>query len=558
MPPAPAAPASRSPGGHPPPPVDHQEEDEQQAYAAALARLAQLQSNRAVTSLFTNPLTPPAPAADLNAPAIPEMLAWLRRAGYPPAALAASPLRVVHVAGTKGKGSVAAMVASILGQYFPPSSPDGGGGSPGVGLYTSPHVVSVRERVALGGRPLGRGEFARCVDELWERFTRAAREEAAAAAAAGQVDEAELDGPRTKPFFFRFLTILALHAFARAGCRHAVVECGIGGEHDATNVLPPAVVTAAVVTQLGVDHVGMLGATREEIAWHKSGVFKPGVKAFTRRLREDGGVMEVLRARAREKGATLVEVADEEVDGWEGVSGARLRGPFQKRNMALAAHAAREHLLRTGTRFEGRFGTDGWTLGDMPAEFVRGLREAALRGRCEVLEDADGVLWHLDGAHTDDSLAGIGRWFAEQCRGGSGSGSGSGGLRVLVFNQQDRDPAVLLKALLAGAQRDAGTGPAFTHAVFTRNEEQRPVVVDEEEGGEHRDLSVQTRAQETMRGVDKATQTAVYDAVQPAVEHVRELAAQARRDGKQCKVLVTGSFHLVGAVLKIIDDHVEF
>jgi folylpolyglutamate synthase len=205
--------------------------------------------------------------------------------------------------------------------------------------------------------------------------------------------------------------------------------------------------------------------------------------------------------------------------------------------MALAVYAAREHLLRTGVEL-GRFGTEEWSLSDIPAEFVNGLKEAALRGRCEVLKDADGIEWHVDGAHTDDSLAGVGRWFAGKAR---------DGLRVLVFNQQERDPAPLLRALLAGAQH--GGSPTFTHAIFTRNEEHRPAE------GESRDTSVQNKAADTMREVEQFTEITVYNAVQPAVEQVRAIMAQAtRQDGRPCKVLVTGSFHLVGAVLKTIDN----
>ncbi|KXX83161.1 Folylpolyglutamate synthase [Madurella mycetomatis] len=510
------------------------------SYPDALARLAQLQSNHAITSLFTSP-TPA--SGDLNAAAIPEMLAWLRRAGYSPAAIAAAPLRCVHVAGTKGKGSVAALVAAILQQYQSPSpSPGGGGdGPPVVGLYTSPHVLSPRERIVLGGQAVSEEAFARGVAEVWARLTEAARREAREKGVEGEIGEAELDGPATKPFYFRFLTLLALHLFVGdPRVRDVVVECGIGGEYDATNMLPAGAVTAVVVTQLGVDHVSMLGDTVEKIAWHKSGIFKRGVRAFTRRLPDNqSGVMEVLRARAGEKGAILVEIADEDVESWGGVEGTRLQGPFQKYNMALAVHAAREHLLRTGVELEGRFGTDEWSLSDIPEKFIKGLREAALRGRCEILMDREGIEWHLDGAHTDDSLAGVGEWFADRTR-------PEDAVRVLVFNQQERDPAALLRALLAGAQR-AGTGQVFTHAIFTRNEGHRPAE------GEGRNLFVQNKARETMRDVDGVAETEVLDAAQSAVERVREIAAEARKDGKTCKVLVTGSFHLVGAVLKIID-----
>ncbi|KAL2131894.1 hypothetical protein VTI74DRAFT_4479 [Chaetomium olivicolor] len=543
----------------PPPNLSPQEEE---GYKHALALLSSLQSNRAITSLFES-LSPAqgkdGTPFDMNSLAIPEMLAWLGRAGYTPQSIAESGMKCVHVAGTKGKGSVSALIVSILAQYHKPQrgAPVAGGkrgeeegcdGSPradvtetqasAVGLYISPHVLSVRERIALDARPIPVPAFTRYLHSLWDRFTLAARAEAASKGLS--VPDADLAGPATKPFYFRFLTILALHVFVSERVRSAVVECGIGGEYDATNILPAEAVTATVVTQLGIDHVSMLGDTVEKIAWHKSGIFKPGVKAFTRKLAgSQETVMEVLRQRAREKGAVLVEVGDEEVERWDGVEGARLQGPWQKFNMALAVYAAREHLLRMGVRFEGRFGTEEWQLADIPEEFVKGLREAALRGRCEVFKDEQGVEWHVDGAHTDDSLAGVGRWFAGRAK--------EDGVRVLVFNQQERDPSGLLRALLAGAQSAAGGMPLFTHAVFTRNEEQQPT------GGESRDLSVQTKAQETMAEVNSATATIVHDSVQKTVDHVRDIAAQAKQNGKPCQVLVTGSFHLVGAILKNID-----
>ncbi|KAL2155237.1 hypothetical protein VTH82DRAFT_3913 [Thermothelomyces myriococcoides] len=583
------------------------------AYATALSRLAQLQSNRAVTSLF-NPAPAsggggskqqqPSGSADLNAVAIQEMNTWLRRAGYSQASLARSPVRFVHVAGTKGKGSVSAMIASVLAQY-----PDAAGR---VGLYTSPHVLSVRERIALDGddgaglcRPIDPARFARYVGEVWDRLTDVARREAieaklnttAGGGGAGgggggggsgsgsgsgsgdannslltAAEEEMLSGPATKPFYFRFLTLVALHAFVseaeansnnnnnekgkgqegdKRPLRSAVIECGIGGEYDSTNLLPPDNVTATVVTQLGIDHVAMLGDTVDKIAWHKAGIFRKGVKGFTRRLPSPDGdaVMKVLRRRAKEKGAILVEIPDEEVDRWAGVDGARLKGPFQKHNMALAVYAAREHLLRAGVRFEGRFGSDDWSLADIPPEFVRGLREASLRGRCEILRKED-IEWHVDGAHTDDSLAGVGKWFAEE---DEDAGSSSSSVRVLLFNQQERDPAPLLKALLSGVQSGGGgrgDQAAFDYAIFTRNEEREPA------DGEERDLFAQIKAHETMLAVDGRTSTTVYNAVRPAVEQIKNIASQAKEQGKRCRVLVTGSFHLVGPVLKII-DHVE-
>ncbi|KAK3393857.1 Mur ligase [Podospora didyma] len=500
-------------------------------YDDALSRLPQLQSNAATIALFADASAGiPGGAPSLNARAKPETLAWLARAGYKPSDLSAAGLKCVHIAGTKGKGSVTALVAGILSRYPSVAKP--------VGVYTSPHLVSVRERIVIDGEPISREKFGRYFFELWDRFTEAAR-------AAGDADP---EGPNTKPFYFRFLTILAVHVFLREGVRSAVVECGIGGEYDPTTFVLPdddgASVTAAVVTQLGLDHVSMLGDTVEKIAWNKAGVFKKGVLGVTRRLEERPGVMGVLRDRAREKGCELREVRDEDVEAWKGVDGARLEGPFQRYNMALAVVAARQHLMSLGVKFEGEFGRDGYSLDATPEEFVVGLREASLRGRCETFVNGKGVEWFADGAHTEDSLAGVGEWFAGKIKGDDNV------VPVLVFNQQDRDPVVLLTALMAAAQNEVGGGKAvFKHAIFTRNEEK---AVNEP------DLVVQQKACETLRNLSPDTEATIQTSVQPSVELVRAIAQQAREDGKTCKVLVTGSFHLVGAILKTVDDSVEY
>ncbi|KAK5657009.1 hypothetical protein OQA88_3533 [Cercophora sp. LCS_1] len=446
-------------------------------YDSALSHLSLLQSNRAITALFT----PTSPPANLNALAIPEMLAWLQRAGHTPSSLAATGLRCIHVAGTKGKGSVTTFAASILSQY-PQCRP--------VGTYTSPHVVSVRERILINGAPISKELFSKYFWEVWDRLSEAARKE-------GDVDP---DGPGSKPFYFRFLTIMALHVFVREGVKDAVVECGIGGEYDATNVLGGEMVSAAVVTRLGIDHVSMLGGTVEEIAWHKAGVLKAGVKGFVREAEE--GVLEVIRERGREKGAE-VEVVRGEVK----VDGARLAGPWTGENMKLAVEAAREHLRKRGVVIE-----------DVPEEFKTGLREAMLRGRCEVLRDSE-IEWFVDGAHTVDSLEGVGRWFAEETK-------GNDAIRVLVFNQQERNTAALLGALFKGAKEGLGRDQIFSHAILARNDEQPA------KDGEQRDLAIQAGAKELILTLSQGTLASVHDSVPSAVEKVRAIAAQAQEDGK--------------------------
>ncbi|KAI1187657.1 FolC bifunctional protein [Nemania serpens] len=558
-------------------------------YDSALAHLAALQSNRAITSLFTPPSLPASSSSstgtqDLNALAIPEMLAWLQRGGVAQDDIAAK-LRCVHVAGTKGKGSVCAYLTALLARGDEETRAAAGK----VGTYTSPHLVSVRERIAIDGAPISRALFARYFFEVWDACTEAARAELVARRAEKQdgegeeISEEELQGPSTKPFYFRFLTIVALRAFLGEGVRSAVIECGIGGEYDSTNVLPATSITASVVTQLGIDHVGMLGRTLPEIAWHKAGVCKAGRKCFTRRLGGKGDAettertMHVLRQRASERGATLVEVEDADVERWGGVSAGgkepgSLEGEFQKYNQALAVLAAREHLRvlasvdsnasRIQDTITATTTVTNETLDDIPPSFTSALQHARLRGRCETREDEHApITWLIDGAHTAESLTEVARWFVGKINRDASSKTKT----ILVFNQQDRDAAKLISGLLGdinaavqGSGEEAG-GHIFTHAIFTRNDlEPRVVSTNTNETTEpERDLSVQRAAAAALNAISPSTPTSVLDNVADTVEEVRALASRQSDDGRRTMVLVTGSLHLVGAFLRTLEPDAE-
>ena len=461
-------------------------------YADALHKLNSLTSNRQTTSLFEN--TKRAAAnGNPNALAIPEMLTFLSKAGLSPKAL--SRLRHIHIAGTKGKGSVSAFATSILKQYPDQAGP--------IGTYTSPHLVSPRERIAINGEAICEEEFAEGFFELWDKFGQA------------------------PPFYFRYLTILAWHVFLKRNVQSVVLECGIGGEYDATNVVPPEAVSATVVTQLGIDHVAMLGSTREEIAWHKAGIFKKGVKGFTRRIPGRETVMEVLRRRSEEKGgAGLVEVEDEVVERWGGVEDGYLKGDFQKYNQALAVMAVREHL--------GMEGDVETSLMKMPEEMVVGLRDAKLRGRCEVVE-REKETWLLDGAHTKDSLEEVGKWAAQNLQ--------PDGKMILVFNQQERDAEMLLANLLDALRRATGREDFLAHAIFTRNELQPP------EDGEDRDMSVQEKCAASMKSSTSQHGVQTFNNLNDAVAE----ATRVSRELGTTKILTTGSLHLVGGVLQVLE-----
>lgn len=378
-----------------------------------------------------------------------------------------------------------------------------------VGTYTSPHLVSPRERIAINGEPVSQDIFTKAFFEVWDRFTETAEKEGKTAA--------EAMGPESKPFYFRFLTILAWHIFLTQGVKDVIIECGIGGEYDATNVLPAEAVSAAVVTQLGIDHVAMLGDTVEKIAWHKAGVFKAGTKAFTRRLESQPGVMEILRIRAQEKCATLVEVEDGDVKAWGGVGAS---ADYQKHNQALASVAVLEHL---------GFQT---ALNNLPEKMIEGLKGTKLRGRGEVIKDCQ-TTWCLNGAHTNDSLGEVAKWLIQDIKDDESI--------VLVFNQQDRDASQLLTSFIDAIKSITERQDIFSHALFTANELTKPEDVD---------ISVQEKAAETMGWLMASCQTRVFDNVKDAVDEARRLTDG---QGGKKRVLVTGSMHLVGAVMRTLE-----
>jgi len=225
-------------------------------------------------------------------------------------------LRTVHVAGTNGKGSVCATLDAILRAR-----------GLRVARYTSPHLVDFRERFLIDGAAVPPERIV----EFVRRWT----------------PEVE----RLGATFFEATTAMAFDFFADAGVDIAVIETGLGGRLDATNVITPLV---AGVTTIGIDHVEYLGATREEIAWEKAGIFKRGVPAV---IGEPEPVIRALLARyAREHGASPVRVVYDEGAptsvraGAEGTSftfGGRtfrtpLLGAHQAANAAVAIAMAAE------------------------------------------------------------------------------------------------------------------------------------------------------------------------------------------------------------------------
>ncbi|EXF75589.1 hypothetical protein CFIO01_11261 [Colletotrichum fioriniae PJ7] len=529
-------------------------------YTDAINLLNTLIPNLKVHALFNKPKdaapTTAAPATDPNLLAIPEMRAWLLRANLTPKRL--SSLSFIHIAGTKGKGSVTALTTSAL-LHHSSSSPSSSASSTSqigpIGTYTSPHLLSPRERIAINNIPISRHLFATSFFELWDTLSSCTSSAPGGSSSASASDGPDLGiEPGAKPFYFRFLTLLALHIFLKLRVRTVVLECGIGGEYDATNAIPADAVTTSVITQLGIDHVAMLGSTPSQIAWHKAGVMKPGTATFTRKLSDDGhhpGVMATLRSRAREIGAELIEVDDEHVVAWSGVPGAKLPGgDFQKRNQALAALAARRHIQVLEARdAESKtmvVGEVNSSLADVPPVLIAGLREATLRGRHEVLRKGS-VSWYLDGAHNADSLAEVARWISPIVATTTPSDTANNKESfILVFNQQERDASALLTDFLHQMKTlGVDLETRLVAAIFTRNDKTNIAG----EGGDA-DLSVQEACAAAFREMYPATKVVVcrdLTEMKSVVDGVAGISTSGT------KVLVTGSMYLVGNVIGLLE-----
>ena len=253
----------------------------------------------------------------------------------------------LHVAGTNGKGSVAAMLDAILhaaGWH--------------TGLYTSPHLVHVGERVQVDRRSLTSQEIVEYVAEL-----RPIAEQVAAA------------DPDDAPSFFEFMTAMAFSQFARKRCDIAVIEVGLGGRLDATNIVTPEV---AVITSIAMDHCEFLGDTLEKIAAEKAGIIKPGRPVVLGRM---PAVAEAtIRAIAAERGVLVISVNDEFGEDLARYPHTNLEGDYQRWNAATATLVAR--ALAPKWKITGAAIAQGLEHVDWPGRWQR----VRLGGRTAILD----------------------------------------------------------------------------------------------------------------------------------------------------------------------------
>ena len=218
-------------------------------------------------------------------------------------------LRAIHVAGTNGKGAVCAMIEACLRS-----------GGLRACRYTSPHLVRINERFFVDGKPVDDATLERAADKVFHA-------------------DSDTNSQLT---FFEALTAVAFIAFSEAKCDYAVLETGLGGRLDATNICVPEI---CVITKIGLDHCDWLGDTVEKIAAEKAGIIKKGVPIVLGKNEPE--VIAVVKARASEVGAPFFYAPDM-ADESEIPDGFSLEGAFNRENAVTALAALK--VLKKGSR----------------------------------------------------------------------------------------------------------------------------------------------------------------------------------------------------------------
>lgn len=392
--------------------------------------------------------------------------------GHPECAFAS-----LHIAGTNGKGSVAAMVHAALTA-----------GGVNAGRFVSPHLVDLSERFVIGAEPVSAEELERATQDVLDCADKLK--------AAGVL--------AVHPTFFEATTAIAFELFRRGRVEVAVVEVGLGGRFDSTNVIRAA---AGAITSIGLDHQDLLGDSIEAIAFEKAGIIKPGMTVVTGVLPEDA--LKVVEAVGLEQHARVIQATDgarvqgdlregrgvvtiETPDDRYGPVTLALRGEHQIGN-ALVAVRLLEAARSTGLNLSRDAIECGLTDVDWP-------------GRLELIQVQDGPSVLLDAAHNVDGARALAeylrRWHPERPT-------------LVIGVMRDKDVSGIIGALL-------------------------PVV-----------SSVIATAADTPRALparDLAARIAASGAALPVRAEADPLAAVERALSMGDTVCVTGSIFLVGAV----------
>jgi len=393
-------------------------------------------------------------------------------------------VKTVHVAGTNGKGSTVSMIASMLRAS-----------GYAVGVYTSPHLIDIRERVQIDGNPIGKADFVETVKTV--------------AKAAEKLGE--------QPTFFELLTAVGFAHFAEQAVDIAVVEVGLGGRLDSTNVITPLV---SVVTAIDLDHTKLLGATKAQIAREKAGIFKKGVPALF--FEQDPEIDAVMRDAAQAAGADL-RVVNKDIEFSSRFCVTPDLGPHTR--VCLYTKTSRLEHVPVPMPGEHQAVNCGLALAavdvlksfgfELPEDkLTAGLASTKVPGRMELVSHRPRIL--CDGAHNPAAMNALMRCVGAHVPYDS---------MVCIFGCcSDKDVAEMIDKVNLGADKVIFTRSANTPRASSPEDLQK---LFQERSG---------KMSQVARSVPEAIEMAIR--------------AVSRED----LICITGSFYVVGEALKYLQD----
>jgi len=396
-------------------------------------------------------------------------------------------LKFVHIAGSKGKGSTVEMLTSSLEAC-----------GYAVGVFTSPHLVCVRERIRLGRKPIPENAFSASMSRVRHATETVARKH----------------GDAT---FFEMLTAAAFIFFAEQAVDLAILETGLGGRLDCTNVVMPEV---CGLTEIQLEHTSLLGDTIEQIAREKAGIMKPGVTAITAPQRPE--VITVFRQVVEETGATLA-VLGEDVEYSCRFESSHDRGPHAR--ICVSTERSEFEHISVPLGGEHQAPNCGLALAILDKlrergfetperDVAAGLAKTPANGRMEIVHTQPRVM--IDGAHNPESVEALVKAIGAQVKYDS---------MVVIFGcASDKDVDGMLEQIGRGADK----------IIFTKSES-NPRASDPTE--------LRTLYEEQT---SKMAQTA------ESLKEAINLAARAV--GRDDLILVTGSFYLAGEAKRLLEE----
>jgi dihydrofolate synthase/folylpolyglutamate synthase len=414
----------------------------------------------------------------------------------------------IHVAGTNGKGSVSAMTASVVSAHgFK------------VGLFTSPHLVSFTERIRINNEPISESDVVSLTNEIRAIL--------------------QNSDPGLIPTFFEFVTAMAFLYFARNNVDWAVVEVGMGGRLDATNIITPVV---SVITKIGLDHKDFLGDTLKEIATEKAGIIKnniPVISSLQQKEAED-----VIRSVAEERSSCLF-MYEKDFSGnlkSTGINGTffdysdesyaltdlyiPLAGQYQMLNACTAIKAVVVAMGRAEEQKKKKAEEKNLhsAISELPSFQVSalkdGLSNTKWHGRLEIVSHDPMIM--IDGAHNPDAAEQLARFIKNNL----------GGYEIILILgvMSDKDITGIMKPLLPLSSEIILTAPSYGRAA-----------------------SPQMLAElASSIGFNSKIANSVKEAIEMAKKRVQERKSE-RAEGKTSElILITGSFYTIGEAMEAL------